>query len=618
MFTRVRRLLPLTLLLVVACAGAPPRPPGGVTSGDFSYLKQRMTWEIEQAIDERDLASVAIAVVSDQEIVWEQGFGRPDPAKAATATPDTVYRIGSVSKTMTGIAILQLVDLGLVDLDAPLTTYLPAFTLKPPPAWLPESEGWSVDDITVRRVMTHHAGIPGDRLAGMISTAPWDYHQLPALLAEEHASHPTDLVHSYSNNAISLLGLIVEAVTGETFEDYTRENILLPAGMPTAAWHLTPELRKRYAPPHDKGKVQKHYDLAVVPAGTLYSSVHEMASYAKTLLAHGEGPEGMVLSRARLEEMWTEQNADVGLDLEIKQGLIFFIDALVVDGAKRTVFHNGATLNHRASFVVLPEEQLAVVVLSNSGKGMTDSLAKKAASLALEAKVGFPFDETEPDPPEVGDLPPKDVVDPLVGGWDSGLGFIDVKRGDGGLLAGDGLSFETLGVEFLLEPTTRGTWTPSVLLFGFFPLQPEELAKLEIKFDRIGERQVMMAVDPEGRRQLFGSKLDPPAPSKAWRKAAGLYRIKDNRGDAPIFKALRLDAEGDVLRLFLVPDDDEEPALPLALGPTGEEHAFILGLGRNRGDSVRRGEHGGKPSLWYSGWRFELAPDDKDAEKKAD
>ena len=106
------------------------RRENGVLRSDYNRLARAMTPVIEREMEAKGLPSFAIAVVDDKEIVWSQGFGYSDLGKTKPATPDTVYRVGSVSKLFSAIAVMQLVEQRGIDIDAPVSRYMPEFTRK--------------------------------------------------------------------------------------------------------------------------------------------------------------------------------------------------------------------------------------------------------------------------------------------------------------------------------------------------------------------------------------------------------------------------------------------------------------------------------------------------------
>jgi CubicO group peptidase (beta-lactamase class C family) len=168
---------------------------------------------------------VSIALVDGQCTVWARGFGWADRAAHRRATAGTLFRIGSVSKTMTAAAVMQLVQEGRVDLDAPLSRYVPQFKLL---------RRFAHNRITVRSVLDMHSGIPGDDINGQITQGkpyPGFNRYLLRALAKAYPERRVNTAYSYSNGGYVLLQNLVQNVTGQSFATYTREHLFVPMGM---------------------------------------------------------------------------------------------------------------------------------------------------------------------------------------------------------------------------------------------------------------------------------------------------------------------------------------------------------------------------------------------------
>ena len=213
--------------MLLGCASGPARPPAGVPVGDASYLEQALDYEVPDAMSELGLPSITVTVVDADGPIYERAFGRADVERNEAATLDTPYAWGSNSKLFVMLSLLQLVEQGKLNLDAPLTRYIPEFEIGAPPSHLPESKSWTIEDITIRRMLTHHSGLPNDILAGLLSERPGCYCNHVGLLKNMNAEAPAGLVHSYSNVAFSLLGVVIERVSGEEFDSYVESQIFV-------------------------------------------------------------------------------------------------------------------------------------------------------------------------------------------------------------------------------------------------------------------------------------------------------------------------------------------------------------------------------------------------------
>ena len=153
----MRRLLFALPLLLSACTAGAPAPPAAIgPSPGFETIAEKLTAFIEHEMDAKGLPAVSIALVDNQETVWAMGFGEEREGVAADAA--TIYRVGSVSKLFTDLAIMQLVERGELDLDAPITDYLPRLEIGAPTS--PSTDAptsLSTDAPTLRQLMSHRA-----------------------------------------------------------------------------------------------------------------------------------------------------------------------------------------------------------------------------------------------------------------------------------------------------------------------------------------------------------------------------------------------------------------------------------------------------------------------------
>lgn len=173
-----------------------------------------------------DVQGLSIALVDDQRVVWAQGFGFADVAKAIPAGPETVYHVGSISKLFTATSAMQLAEQGRLDIDRPVQAYLPGFSIK--------RRDSAQQPITVRQLMTHHAGLPASVLKGMWTPRPEPFARVVDQLEDEYLICPPDTVFSYSNVGMTLLGGIVQEISGRDFASYLQASLLQPLAMANA------------------------------------------------------------------------------------------------------------------------------------------------------------------------------------------------------------------------------------------------------------------------------------------------------------------------------------------------------------------------------------------------
>jgi CubicO group peptidase (beta-lactamase class C family) len=174
---------------------------------------------------QRHLPSVTVALIDNQDVVWQGAFGLANVEKDIPATVDTVYKLWSVSKVFTAIETMRLVEEGLVDLDAPITDYLPDFSIH---SRFPDSE-----PITIRSILTHRSGLPRNE-CHWLRDSPGDHNVLGTLvesLKDCHMAFPVSYRYKYSNIGPDTLGFIIQEMRGKRFPDYMKESLLsVPAG----------------------------------------------------------------------------------------------------------------------------------------------------------------------------------------------------------------------------------------------------------------------------------------------------------------------------------------------------------------------------------------------------
>ena len=348
------------LFLCVFAAGSSSQVEGDARERQGAGVPERYAAAIAQIerliaheIEDKGLPAVSIALVEDQQVVWARGFGDADPAKKKPATPDTVYRVGSVSKLFTDIAVMQLVERGQVDLDAPVTRYLPDF--KP-------SNPFNTP-ITLRHLMSHRAGLVREPPVGHYFD-----DSAPSLAQTVASLNRTTLVYApgthtkYSNAGIAVVGRVLEVVAKRPFADALQTAVLEPMGLrkssfaPTST--VTPDLARAFMWTYHGTQFEAPtFQLGMAPAGSMYSTVTDLGRFISGLFNRVSAGNGFVLKAATVEAMWAPQFAPAGARTGF--GLGFNISTF--EGQRR-IGHNGAIYGFATELQALPESRLGVVV----------------------------------------------------------------------------------------------------------------------------------------------------------------------------------------------------------------------------------------------------------------
>ena len=358
-------------------------------------MASRLTDAINYEMDDKGLNAVSIVLVDDQEIIWARGYGYEDLEKPSKADANTVYRVGSVSKLFTDIGIMQLVEKGEVDLDAPITNYLSEFR--------PRSR--FDKDITLRQLMSHRSGLLREPLVGNYFA-----DDEPSLEATVKSIIDSDVIYEpeskikYSNGGIATVGYVLERLKNEPFASYLRKNVLLPMGLTHSAFEPLPDIIDRLSDAtmwsYD-GRVfdAPTFELGMSPAGSMYAPVVDLGQFMKVLFNGGAGPNGRVVKEETLQLMLTSQFND-GKDQRHNVGFgIGF--SLSEQGGYKRVGHGGAVYGFSTQLYALPEVELGVAVTSSVDvtNTITQRLATYALDCLLAVEKGKPlpnYDKTEP------------------------------------------------------------------------------------------------------------------------------------------------------------------------------------------------------------------------------
>ena len=384
-----RHLAALLCGLVLACGEATPAATNAAPRADYTEVAAALEEMIERERDQKGLAAMSIALVDEEGVAWAAGFGEQSPG--VPATPATVYRVGSVSKLFTDIAVMQLHERGDLDIDAPVTDYLPGFAPHNP----------SGTPITLRQLMSHRAGLIREPPVGnYFDDSGADLAATIASLNGTPQIYPPEARVKYSNAGIAVVGYALEVTQGEPFADYVKRAVLTPIGMDNSAFAPEPDVVDDLADAYMWGIDRPDYDaptfeLGMAPAGSMYSTVLDLARFIEVMFRRGglEGGDGSLLAPETLEAMWQPQFADLGASTGF--GLGFSVQERF---GERWLGHGGAIYGFSTQLAFMPESRLGVVVVS--AVDITNTVTGRISDAALElmraARAGDPLPPTPP------------------------------------------------------------------------------------------------------------------------------------------------------------------------------------------------------------------------------
>jgi CubicO group peptidase (beta-lactamase class C family) len=354
----------LLLVTHLAVATGATGASASTSAGDAAGTVERIEAHVEAGLRDNRVPGGALAIVDERGEVHLRGFGVT--GRGGEVSPDTPFIIGSVTKTMTALAVLQLVEDGSVGLDEPVSRYLDGFSVQP-------SE--RTDEVTVRRLLEHTSGLSA--LAGAPATT-W-LRDLPIaetaqqVVGAELASEP-GASWVYTNANYVLLGAIVEEVTGRPYADHLEERLFSPLGMTRSTarfdeargWGLGHGHRYLFGVPvahttHREG---------LVPAGLVVSTAHDLARYLQALRHGGELDGERILSEAGVDALLTPAaEATVGpwaKAHDAAYGLGWFVGGAPF-GGRSVAFHPGASPDFGALVALDPATGSGLALLVNVG-----------------------------------------------------------------------------------------------------------------------------------------------------------------------------------------------------------------------------------------------------------
>jgi len=344
----------------------------------FQPLHERIT----EAMERLHVPGVAAGIIHDG-AEHVAAFGVTNVDYPAPVVEDTLFQIGSTTKTLTATVALRLVDMGKLDLDAPVRSYLPDLRL---------ADEATAASVTTRHLLIHTGGWSGDHFldTGRGEDALTSY---VASLAGLPQLTPLGQVWSYNNAAFSLVGRVIEAIVGKPYETVARELALDPLGMRHSFYLPEEVMVHSFAVGHNvvdgEPRVATPWNMprGINPAGGLASSARDQLRYARFHMGDGTAADGTrVLSRESIALM---QTPTVQASDDERMGLAWFIRD---SGGVRTVRHGGGTYGQISSFMFAPARDFALTILTNANNG--GELTEEVTKWALEHYLGL----VEPTP----------------------------------------------------------------------------------------------------------------------------------------------------------------------------------------------------------------------------
>lgn len=342
-----------------------------VTVGELfgQGLAERMGTYL-QLLTEDERFNGSVLVAKGDQVIFSKGYGDAAIEYGIPVRPETKFRIGSITKQFTAMAVMQLVEEGKIDLENSIVDYLPDY---------PQAPG---QQITIHHLLTHSSGIPSYtgmteimKHRGSMEEAPEDFikHFWDKELEFEPGSK-----FKYNNSGYYLLGMIIEKVSNMPYDEYLKKHIFEPLGMKNSGFEhyrdVIPDMAEGYAAvgdyPEKAGNIVT--DMAGA-AGALYSTTGDLLRWHRALL------DKKLVSEATYQKIFTPYLNQYGYGWGIE------------DHSGKTVYaHSGGIDGFRSMGILLPEEKLSVIVLSNLESANSTQIAQDLTKMYLGEKVEMP------------------------------------------------------------------------------------------------------------------------------------------------------------------------------------------------------------------------------------
>lgn len=551
---------------------------------------------INKRMKEKGIVGLSYAIVDRDGLVFSKGHGYAKKSEKLPATAQTAYGAGSISKVMTATAIMKLHQEGKLDIDDDITQYVPEFKMK---------SIYPKQDYSIRAFLIHKSGISADYIRGVIGPNPMSLDDLVLALNDEYQAAPSNKIHVYTNLGYDMLGVVIERVSGMSYEAFMQQEVLEPLGMGHSSFLIDhPNVRDRMSKGYTKkGEEWDYVKTREVPAGGLLTTVEDLGKFAQMMLNKGKTDKGRFYQPETVAAMWTQQNKGIDLDFSFAQGLGWKLsDVARVDLTEVAPirWHSGSTSLFCAMMLLFPEQGFAVLVLENTQR-KCGTIKKIANHMAL-AVLDETFDIQEEPEPVAAKIkrPAQQDLENMPGHYATQFGWLKIWR------KGKQLRGSLIGKKFRMVPYEDGQFGISYLLTGMIPIKIGSLADIRWKYEKVDGEAVL--VFAQGKDEFyFGHKFKPEAPgSEVWANRLGDYELMNLGDDIRILYDMQLKQEGDLYYLQFIPKLYEKFPLQMPLRTHDPSLAFIRGYGRYLGDAVKFFDTAEGTIMYYMGYKWRL------------
>jgi serine beta-lactamase-like protein LACTB len=378
-------LLALLCFLSISCLQAEKKDPVKSSVPDYSATIRFTEKRVKQIKKKLHLPGFSIVIVDDQDTIYKSFTGLADVEKNITITNDTYFKVWSIAKAFTAIEIFREVEEGMIDLDLPLSTYLPDFNI--------HSRYGMGKPITVRNILAHRSGLPRNECVSVLykATEKRSLEKFEQSIHDCYMSFPPETRYKYSNLGYDLLGRIVEESRDIGFSRYMDEKLLKTIGMTKSTFSSGNISRSEVIATGYEYYKGKYYprnqieDISSVPSGNLYTTIGDLSNFLKGVFANKDiFNQDATLARMLVDHYSRKKDPET-------MGLGFKTSKIL--GSEQMIWHDGGPGDGTGALIAfLPERKLGIALISNStgfGGNISVPLAVEIFDKLLIEKFGF-------------------------------------------------------------------------------------------------------------------------------------------------------------------------------------------------------------------------------------
>ncbi len=556
-----------------------------ITNGqEHADLVKIYSKEYKKDLKKKDIVGMSLGIIDHTKIVHIQNFGFEDKENNTMTSSTTEYKIGSISKVFTALAILKLHEQGLIDIEHSIKEYIPELNIK--------SRFTTGNDLKIKDILCHSAGLPSDIINGMFSKNPKDFDWVVSQLNTQYLTSPAKFEMSYSNLGYGLLGELIKRVSNMSYVDYMKKEIFTPLGMNSSyVFNGETSLSKAYI----NGEVYSPDRIRDQAAGSVVSTVDDMLLFIDYLMNENKSKNILLRKDESFKLLETNliENNILKNSHGYSAGLFLHMVELEKKGATEKdlyLEHGGDTHAFHAHFGYLKERKIGGVILTNSKRGGSINSVTHLLKIYLDkidnAKLTRKYRTLKKQTTPLNDTS-------IIGEYAFAHFLVTAANRD---------KFDlNLGNQKIVLKKKANTDQYKIrpIVMGFIPIP---VKSVYMEFVEIEDQIYVIQERTKSKKfEIIGAKIPEHKLHDAWKNKTGSYKILN--AIETNFEALNMsndtctiEIDENKLKINFGSDWIMESVYFIA---NEEKMAYSIGIGRNNGYSLTILENGNLSFLGY-------------------